>query len=44
MKGKGRSPGALAALVRGGAGKHGDRRTKRLRTRGARLRAELKEQ
>lgn len=30
-----RSEGAKAALLRGGAGKHGDRRTKRQRTRTA---------
>lgn len=37
MKGNknGRSEGALAAHLRGGAGKHADRRTKRLKTRGA---------
>ena len=32
-----------AVALRGGAGKHGDRRTKRLRTRGARDRAALRE-
>lgn len=37
------SPGALAAMLRGGAGKHGDRRTKRLRTRSSQSRAALKE-
>lgn len=37
MKGNknGRSEGALAAHLRGGAGKHLDRRTKRNRTRSA---------
>jgi hypothetical protein len=37
MKGNanGRSEGAKQALLRGGAGKHADRRTKRLRTRSA---------
>lgn len=32
---KTRSRVALASFLRGGAGKHGDRRTKRLRTRSA---------
>lgn len=38
-----RSPEALAAMLRGGAGKHGDRRTKRTRTRQTRLRAALRD-
>lgn len=37
------SPGAKAALLRGGAGKHGDRRTKRLKTRRAQKQAAIKE-
>lgn len=35
---------ALALTHRGGAGKHGDRRTKRLRTKGAQRRAAIQEQ
>lgn len=38
------SPGAKAALLRGGAGTHGDRRTKRLRTRGDVKRFAMKDQ
>lgn len=39
-----RSEGAKAALLRSGGGKHGDRRTKRLRTRTARKAAAIREQ
>lgn len=35
-------PEVVAALLRGGAGKHSDRRTKRERTRGDVMRAELR--
>jgi hypothetical protein len=37
------SPGAKAVLLRGGAGKHGDRRLKRQRTRATQKRAALAE-
>ncbi len=39
-----RSPEARAALMRGGAGKHADRRTKRRRTRSATKRAAIREE
>lgn len=38
-----RSPEAVQARLRGGAGKHADRRLKRLKTRQTRLQAALKE-
>jgi hypothetical protein len=37
------SPEALACLLRSGGGKHGDRRTKRQRTRATALRAALRD-
>lgn len=37
------SPGALQALLRGGAGAMADRRTKRTKTRQAQLRAALRD-
>lgn len=38
-----RSPDALAVLLRGGAGKHGDRRTKRQRDRASQRRAAIRD-
>lgn len=40
---KPRSAGAVAAMLRGGAGKHGDRRLKRLKTRSSKKRQAIQE-